>query len=93
MLNELRISAKQNSEQMRVIEEYLFSLHDMDQERKILTIFCYLPDRSASPSTRKAVTDGPQGPIMSLVDKLDMTWFLEKEWATEAGNMLVSGKN
>ena len=94
MLNELHISAKQNSDQMRVIEEYLFSLHDMDQERKILTIFCYLPDRSASPSTRKAVTDGPQGPrIMSLVDKLDMTWFLDKEWGAEAGNMLVSGKN
>jgi hypothetical protein len=67
-----------------MIEEYLFALNDMDQERKILTVFCYYPE---------PVTDGLSRPrIMSLSDKLNMPWFIDKEWDAEAGNMLVSGK-
>ena len=28
---------------------------------------------------------------MSLTSTLDMSWFIESEWAAEAGNMLVAG--
>jgi hypothetical protein len=76
-----------------MVEEYLFALNDMDQERKILTVFCYHPSQSGSYSTRRVATNGPSRPrIMSLPDPLDMPWFMEKEWDAEAGNMLVSGK-
>jgi hypothetical protein len=67
-----------------MVEEYLFALNGMDQERKILTIFCYHP---------KVVKNGPSRPrIMSMSDPLDMPWFIDEEWNAEAGNMLVSGK-
>jgi hypothetical protein len=67
-----------------MIEEYLFALNDMDQERKILTVFCYYPE---------PVTDGPSRPrIIPLSDELNMPWIIDKEWDAEAGNMLVSGK-
>lgn len=67
-------------------EEFLFSLHDMDDERKILNIYLYYPADSETP------TKGPRKRFWPVSAPVDIPWVLNKEWGSEAGNMLALGK-
>lgn len=72
-------------------EEFLFALHDMDH-RKILTVFLVYPSESEGTSQERVFSiKQPRKRIYPLTGKLDMDWWIEKEWSAEAGNMLVTG--
>lgn len=60
--------------------------------RKILTVFLVYPSESEGTSQERVFSiKQPRERIYPLTGKLDMDWWVEKEWSAEAGNMLVTG--
>lgn len=79
-------------DQICMVEEFLYALNDIDQ-RQILTVFCFYPSQPGDSTTQPVTSNRPQRPrMMSLTSRLDMSWFIKREWGAEAGNMLVAGK-
>jgi hypothetical protein len=70
-------------------KHFLVRLFGMDRHR-IFTLVLYVPTKSISLGS----TSDHYNPERSFVmdDKLDLSWFIEKENLAEAGNMSVSGK-
>lgn len=68
------------------------ALVDQDS-REILTIFLFYPDDlEGSSEGRETKFQAPRKRILSVAGKLDMPWFIDREWGAEAGNMLLSGE-
>lgn len=75
--------------------EFLQGLVDMDtSRRRIFTVHIYARAQHDVEATARTVSRAdPERPRLLRVDgPLDVTWFLNQEWAAEAGNMVLSGE-
>lgn len=78
-------------DQERWALSFLESLIDIDR-RRIFTVTIYTIDRNLNfDAPRVAQPDTARDRIVRLDASLDLKWFLEAEWALEAGNMALSG--
>jgi hypothetical protein len=73
---------------------FLFGLMERDRERRIFTVFLYRPfhGKNTSTPTFTRPYDNFQR-IYSIPSALDIGWFVQEEWAAEAGTMAVSRKS
>jgi hypothetical protein len=73
---------------------FLFELMERDRERRIFTVFLYRPFHGKNASTPTFTQPYLRFQrIYSIPSAIDIGWFVQEEWAAEAGTMAVSRKS